>query len=293
MANDKDDTGKFDPSIIEERIITPSTLETIDEAVYRYVDESFNIACQTHEGFNKVPVLWLSAERAFQIKNNRDVRNDGDFLVLPIITVERTSVVKDPTRKGIFYGNIPPIADAQGGSIVVSRRINQDKTQNFTNADAHRYAKGGAHQFNFPNKNANKVVYQSMSIPMPVYVTMNYDIVMTTQYQQQMNQMVTPFISRPGGINTFTIQRDGHQYEAFIQENFSQNNNVASLGEDERSYQTTVSVEVLGYLIGDDVNQEQPKIVIRENVVEVKLPREHVIVGDIPQDIDKRGFYRD
>ena len=289
MANDKDDTGKFDPSIIEERIITPSTLETIDEAVYRYVDESFNIACQTHE----VPVLWLSAERAFQIKNNRDVRNDGDFLVLPIITVERTSVVKDPARKGIFYGNIPPIADAQGGSIVVSRRINQDKTQNFTNADTHRYAKGGTHQFNFPNKNANKVVYQSMSIPMPVYVTMNYDIVMTTQYQQQMNQMVTPFISRPGGINTFTIQRDGHQYEAFIQENFSQNNNVASLGEDERSYQTTVSVEVLGYLIGDDVNQEQPKIVIRENVVEVKLPREHVIVGDIPQDIDKRGFYRD
>ena len=292
MAND-DNNGTDDSNIIEERIITPSTLETIDEAVYKYIDEQFNLSCNTNGGFKKVPVLWLSAERAFQIKNNRDVRNDGDFLVLPVMTVQRTSVVKDPNRKGIFYGNIPPVADAQGGSIVVARRINQDKTQNFANADVHRYAKGGGHQINFPTRKKNKVVYQSISIPMPVYVTMNYDVVVTAQYQQQMNQIVTPFMSRTGGINTFTIERDEHQYEAFIQDNFAQNNNVASLGEDERSYQTTVSIEVLGYLIGDDVNEEKPKIVIRENAVEVKLPREHVIMGDIPQDIDKRGFYRD
>jgi len=292
MAND-DNNGTDDSNIIEERIITPSTLETIDEAVYKYIDEQFNLSCNTNGGFKKVPVLWLSAERAFQIKNNRDVRNDGDFLVLPVMTVQRTSVVKDPNRKGIFYGNIPPVADAQGGSIVVARRINQDKTQNFVNADVHRYAKGGSHQINFPTRKKNKVVYQSISIPMPVYVTMNYDVVVTAQYQQQMNQIVTPFMSRTGGINTFTIERDEHQYEAFIQDNFAQNNNVASLGEDERSYQTTISIEVLGYLIGDDVNEEKPKIVIRENAVEVKLPREHVIMGDIPQDIDKRGFYRD
>ena len=241
-----DNNGTEDSNIIEERIITPSTLETIDEAVYKYIDEQFNISCNTNGGFKKVPVLWLSAERAFQIKNNRDVRNDGDFLVLPVMTVQRSSVVKDPNKKGIFYGNIPPIADAQGGSIVVARRINQDKTQNFANAAVHKYARGGSHQINFPTKKSNKVVYQSISIPMPVYVTMNYDLVVTSQYQQQMNEIVTPFMSRTGGINTFTIERDEHQYEAFIQENFAQNNNVASLGEDERSYQTTISIEVLG-----------------------------------------------
>ena len=35
MPNDKDHTGVDDPSIVEERIITPSTLETIDEAFFK------------------------------------------------------------------------------------------------------------------------------------------------------------------------------------------------------------------------------------------------------------------
>ena len=53
------------------------------------------------------------------------------------------------------------------------------------------------------------------------------------------------------------------------------------------------SIEVLGYIIGEGANQERPKIVIRENAVEIKIPRERVILGDIPQHIDDRGFYKE
>ena len=44
--------------------------------------------------------------------------------------------------------------------------------------------------------------------------------------------------------------------------------------------------------MGEDKNSEQPKVVIRENAVEVKMPREKVVFGDIPRHIDKRGFYK-
>ena len=44
--------------------------------------------------------------------------------------------------------------------------------------------------------------------------------------------------------------------------------------------------------MGEDSNEKRPKIVYRENVVEVKLPRERVILGDIPEHIDNEGFYR-
>ena len=54
-----------------------------------------------------------------------------------------------------------------------------------------------------------------------------------------------------------------------------------------------MSIKVLGYLIGNDKNQNGPKVVRRENFVDVKIGRERVIVGDIPDHIDKRGFYRD
>ena len=116
---------------------------------------------------------------------------------------------------------------------------------------------------------------------------------MKAEYQQQLNEILTPFITRTGGVNHFLINHDGHQYESFIQQDFSFENNVSNMGEEERKYESLVQIRVLGYLIGDEKNQEQPKIVIRENAVQVRLGRERVIMGDIPEHIDKNGFYRE
>ena len=58
-------------------------------------------------------------------------------------------------------------------------------------------------------------------------------------------------------------------------------------------YETVIDIKTLGYVIGEDKNQEQPKVVIRENAVEVKIPRERVIYGDMQEHIDKRGFYKE
>ena len=63
----------------------PSTLETIDRAMLRYVDEDLNLFTTTNDGFKKVPVLWVSAERAFQIKHNKDLRDKEETLILPLI----------------------------------------------------------------------------------------------------------------------------------------------------------------------------------------------------------------
>jgi len=105
--------------------------------------------------------------------------------------------------------------------------------------------------------------------------------------------MMTPFMTRTGNINHFVAYKDGHNYEGFIQQDFENGGNAADLGTSEKIYSTKVNIRVLGYLIGEDKNAEQPKIVVRENAVEVKIPRERVIYGDIPEHIDERGFYRE
>tara|TARA_Y100001973_G_scaffold35361_1_gene53269 strand:- start:1668 stop:2537 length:870 start_codon:yes stop_codon:yes gene_type:complete len=288
MAPKYDHTGVDDTSVIEERIIMPSTIETIDESFYQYINEELNIFSTTNKGWNKVPVIWMSAERSHQIKNNKDLRDANSSLILPAITIERTSMIKDPTKKGIYWAHQPPPHhDNKGGSVVIARRLNQDKTSNFANANA--YEKRG--QINFPKKN-NKVVYQTVTIPMPVYVDITYSLTLRTEYQQQMNEIVTPFITKTGGVNYFVFKKDGHTYEAFIQQDFSQDNNVSNLEAEERKYQTKVDIKVLGYLIGEDKNQDQPKIVVRENAVDYKMPRERVITEDSPELGDKDTFYR-
>ena len=47
------------------------------------------------------------------------------------------------------------------------------------------------------------------------------------------------------------------------------------LNEEERYYETTIPIKILGYLIGEGPNRERPKVTIRENAVEVKIPREN------------------
>ena len=70
--------------------------------------------------------------------------------------------------------------------------------------------------------------------------------------------------------------------KAFMQPDFSSENNVADLGEETRFYESKITLKVLGYLVGANKNDEQPHIVIRENAVDVKTPRERVVMGDEP-----------
>jgi len=262
------------PRRIEDKPFHSSTMETIDLAMHKFINETLNISCATPTGFRKIPVIWTSAERTFQSKNSR-IRDKEGALILPLITIERTSVSKDPSRKGSVWGNIPPLDKVRGGSISVSRKINQKKTSNFANASA----KKRRGQLNFAIKN-EKIVYQTVSIPIPVYVTVQYEITLRTEYQEQMNQAVTPFITRPGGINYVIIEDDRLRYEAFIQEDFSQNNNISSFSNEERKFETKVNIEVLGWLTGEGKNRLQPNYSIRENAVEVKIPRERIITAD-------------
>ena len=271
----KDVLNKTKPRRIEDNPFPISTIETIDVAMYNFVNEVLDIKCITSSGFKKVPVVWTSAERLFQSKKDSSFRDADGSLILPIITIERKNVVKDLSKKGTVYANIPPLDKARGGSISVSRRINQDKTGNFANASMYK-RKG---QLNFTGKN-NKIVYQTVTIPLPVYISVDYEITMRAEYQQQMNQIMTPFITRPGGINYVILENGRLRYEGFIQYSYSHSNNIISFSNEERKFETKLNIDVLGWLTGEDSNRNSPNFSIRENIVEVKIPRERVALRD-------------
>ena len=274
---------------IKEQLILPSSIEDIDAAMLDYLTDTLDIHTETNKGFKKVPVIWVAAERAAQIKQHKDLRDDNGAIIYPLMTLERTSIAKDMANKGALVANIPPNPDEKRGSITVARRIQQVKTSEFANADTKRRF----NQINFKTKKPNKkIVYETYTIPLPVYVTVNYTVSITTEYQQQMNDILTPFITTLGAINYFTLKRNGHLYEGFIDSDFSTNNTVSDLSDQERKFTTDINIRVLGHLIGEGKNQESPKIVKRENAVEVRFPREHVIFGDIPEPIGDKGFYK-
>lgn len=256
-----------------------SNLEDIDFAVYKFVDEIMDLKTSSNKGFRKTPVIWSGSERAHNIKDDDIRRDKAGMIILPVISIERDSVKKDEKSRVIPYAKVDPVGDLKGGYLTINKVINQDKTRNFANADAYRRRA----QENYPiyrNKKNKKIVYDTLTIPIPIYVDVGYKIVLRTEYQQQMNELLTPFIRVSNAHKRVIIENNSNRYEAFIQEDYTMNNNISNYQAEERKYETTISMNVFGYLIGDDKNQKQPRVVRRENAVQIRFAGERIVVQD-------------
>ena len=274
-----------------------STIETIDAAIHNYIKE-LNLHASTNKGFKPVPIIWVGAERTYQIKNDLSIRDSEGLLKLPLITIERKEIEKDPS-KSLIPANVPEYG--KGGYIRVRRRIKQDKTTNFKNAQNLKKSGGnediGTNDREFimerkfparvskmfdtrPVTARGKTVYETVFVPVPVYVNVKYEVHLRTEYQQQMNQLLTPFISgnRQGRNHKyFTVTHDNHMFEGFIDNSFSNDNNAAKLDEEERIFNSVINVSILGYLIGGGDNENANIAKTYESIVELKVSRERVI----------------
>ena len=65
-----------------------STIETIDQSVLNFV-QSLGMSTMTNKGFKPVPIIWGTAERAFQVKKNKEIRNIFDSLNITVTRLIR------------------------------------------------------------------------------------------------------------------------------------------------------------------------------------------------------------
>ena len=268
----------------------PSTIETIDRALYEYFDDECDIHTNSSKGWRKVPVIWVGAERAYQVKHDKEMRDSGGMLILPMLAIDRISITKDPARKGTMPANLMNHKDEQGGAITIARRIKQDKTS-YNRSAAQRRTWAGDEYSGDGNKPTmsdrfktsrqdGKVVYETITMPMPSRVLAEYKVSIQTDFQQQMNEIVQAIHGKLGNHKAFMIHHEGHRYESFM-DDFTFNNNLATLEEEDRVLRTEITIKVEGYLVGGGPNDPKPKIAKRENAVSIALPRESVMIDGI------------
>ena len=285
-----------DPSVIEEQVFMPSTLENIDYAVYDFLQD-LNITTRTNEGFKPVPVSWVGSERAYNRKDRNWTDNetfimksdDLGAVIYPAITVERKGIIKDRTKRGKLYSPLDRARQMGKSDIVIARRIQQDDTSKFATADAYRLSKE-ADDKNFKRKN-KKIVYETITIPVPTYLEIHYEIECFTEYQQQMNDILAYLVDVTNNSNYLSVGRNGHSYECFVQSDLKVDNTISSLDEQERSFHVVMDIKDLGYINGAGANEDLPRITKTQNAVEVKIGRERVVFStDNPTEED--SFYK-
>lgn len=270
--------------ILQEISFQPSTLETIDEAMFKYINENLNISVETNEGRKKVPVIWATAELSNQVKSNPDLRDENGVIKYPIMSISRQSVTKTPDFKGSFQAHFPEGPGPKRNAAPIARKIVPLKTNNFARVYTAKLNKDK----NFPYKN-ERVVYQTLYGPIPTYVKVMYDIKIKTNYISQLNEIITPFLTRTGQMNNFFISANGHRFEGFVQGEFEYTN--PNNQTEERVFDSTINLRILGYIMGENLNDIRQNFSIYENIVEVKIPRDHVIVED-KNITTKKSFYR-
>ena len=258
--------------------LIPSTFETIDMALFGWLNHTIDLFATRNDGWRKVPIVWLTQERAFQIKDDREMRELGtESLKFPMISVQRTAVQKTPPNNSPIPARL--FAENDGTTLTIARKVKQSKTKNFANATSLRLYK----QDNFKFKN-EKVVYEMATVPLPIY-----DINLRAEYQQQINDMIRPFATFNNNINQFMISDSGHSYEAFLETNYGTTSNIGNLANNEKMYEATIKIKVIGYIMGAGPNQRGPQVARKENFVEVRFPRERVMLGDI-NDFSDDGY---
>ena len=253
-----------------------SNIEQIDAALYEWLDEQINVYSTTTEGWKKVPVIWLSAERSFQMKSDKDIRDSSGMVKLPIITIDRTSINKDPAKRGSFPANIYPQKDERGNYVEISRKVNQEKSNNFTRATV------ASSKFSLRDPRAiRKTVYQTSTIPIPIHLTIMYTLNVKTEYLQQMNQIIQPFFTFNNNTRHFAyVSKENHRIEGFVKGDFGTTSNSTNLAEERKLYTSKIEIEVLGRIYGAAENQVNPRLSVRENAVEVKITGERTIFNN-------------
>ena len=273
-----------------------SSLESIDTALFNFLDSDLNIFCTTNSGFKKVPVIFSVPERAYQVKADPSLRADGMTLEYPLISIVKEGINRNPSNQGPFKSyQFPYFAYyKKGGAIDIARVVNQDKTRNFANAAAlNKSATGKNINYQtFPMVN-DEIVYDTLTVPMPTYVEISYTVSAVTHYQQQMNEIIEVFQNFSSIPSVFPIKNERNTYETFMSPDFSFENNSSGLDVNQRVFKTNISFTVLGHLIGEGKNQDTPVIVKRESAAKVQIQRERVVLGDeVPFHVNQKPKYR-
>ena len=172
----------------------------------------------------------------------------------------------------------------RGGTIPIARQVQKSSTQKFANANAIRKSDGGqnADRQTFPGKNEN-IVYETLFVPQPAYVEMSYNIDIVTEYQQQMNQILTVFHNISGRRSVFNIKHNLNSYEAMIEPGYTIDFKSDGIDLTERIFTSAITIKVLGYLVGDKDNSDVPIIAKRQSPAKIRFSREKSTLGEQPE----------
>ena len=204
------------------------TLKDIDVAMVNHIKNVMKPTVKEANETIKVPVLYGNEERWKAVRKRGVLRDKNGSIIFPLIVVRRTDVV---------FNDAMPLSfdqDVTGEHIKVVRSTNWSKDN--------RYDR-------FAVQNGIKPAQETITTGMPDFVNCTYQIVMMTNYIEQMNYLTELFIEHE---NTYFGDEYSYKFLSVLEGGFSDASEMTVEGE--RLIRTDFGMVLKGYVIPQFTN---------------------------------------
>lgn len=264
------------------------TIEDVDQALYDHFDRVVDAHVRhPTDDLRKVPVMFASGERWVTGRDQRGIRDKNGVLILPVMSLRRTSIEQNTTMSAL---------GTETEKITVARRVD-GKTGIVQNAISSR---------SLPNRKTDgAVVYEVTTIPFPDRSIAFYELVVQTQYQTQMNEilekifanfslqksMVFPVRSSKGTIaqpdKDFDERKPmtGYYFVGFAEAAASDSGNLEEFTDTERIVKYKMDIRVPIYLQLDPEGM-RPAVQTEKTAFKVGFGDENVCFVDDEYELD-------
>jgi len=265
----------YDTNLKSDLVIPSCGVEDVDVSLFNLFDKEIQpmVGGQDSSEVKKVPVVFAAGEKWALLKRGKPIRDRNNTLILPLITIMRTSMsqeMDDITGRGI---------NQQTGEIVVRRRLdNSDRGyQNLINKTAILFQKNvgvnpgdpridnqlitgrkigsesesyNALQGASLSTNIGNNVFETVVVPSPQFYTATYQVTVWAQYTQHMNQIIEKIVSSflPQG-NSWKVTTDkGYWFVATKQGGeFAIESNFDDMSSAERYIKCNFDIKIPAY----------------------------------------------
>jgi len=248
-------------------------LEDVDRGLFKFFDSELRLQTSfERDTVKKVPIVFAAGEKWAIFKKGKALRDKNGVLILPIITIVRTSVTQDLNDDISGRG-----INQQSGEIVIRRHLSvyDSNYQSLINRlllpNQANLAMSDGSTLDHPvtsrdigdlatdgtvldgglllgdvRNNINEFIV----LPTPQFFTATYEVTIWTQYIQQMNQILECLISSflPQG-QAWRINTDkGYWFIASVDGNsFTAQNNFEEMSSEERIIKYQFSIKIPAY----------------------------------------------
>ena len=195
-------------------------LQDIDGSIFYYFENVIKPSVMQNGQRINVPVIYGNAERWKQMQKDGYYRDKKGKIMLPLITFKRNSIDKIRNLANKLDANFP------NNYNVFTKKYNKNNTYD---------------KFNILNN--RKPVEEKYAVVVPDYVTLSYDVIISTYYVEQMNGIVEAINY---ASDSYCGNPERFKFRARID---SFTTNVELPAGADRVVKSTFSIKMYGYIV--------------------------------------------